>query len=218
MTRRFGAFLIASTLGLVSCQQPPPPAPFQIFVRVDSDPGRPVEGASITHANKVIGTTNAEGRAMLTFPGAEGEIADVLVMCPEGFQSPTKALSLRLTRLADKTKVPEYSVACPPTMRRVVVAVRADNGPNLPVVYLNRAVGRTDGSGAAHFALEVAPGSQFQVQLDTGDRKDLKPQKPTKAFVVNQQDDILLFDQKFTVERKIVRAPKGPSIPRPISR
>ncbi|QUS47115.1 hypothetical protein [Salmonella enterica] len=100
---------------------------------------------------------------MLTLVGAEGETTDVTIKCPDAFMSPAKATSIRLTRFADKSKVPEYTVSCPPMLRRVVVAVKADNGPNLPVMYLNRMITRTDLSGAAHFALEVAPNTQFQV-------------------------------------------------------
>ena len=51
-------------------------------------------------------------------------------------------------------------------LRRVVVAVKAENGPNLPVMYLNHAITRTDPSGAARFVLDVAPGAQFKVTLE----------------------------------------------------
>lgn len=181
-----------------------------ISVRVESDPGKPVSGASISRANRPLGTTAEDGRARLNIAGVEGEITDVMVTCPEGFQTPTKALSIRLTRLAEKSKVPEYAVACPPAMRRVVVAVRAENGPNLPVMYLDRPVTRTDTSGAASFALEVPPGSQFTVALNTAERKDIKPISPSKLFVVNAQDDVFLFDQRFDVEKK--KPPPAPVI------
>ena len=125
-------------------------------------------------------------------------------------------MSIRLTRLADKTKVPEYQVACPPMLRRVVVAVKADNGPNLPVVYLNRAITRTDASGAAHFALEVAPNTQFAVTLDTTGHDRMKPQSPSKPFTVGQTDEILVFEQKFEVEKKPVIVFK-PRIPRALN-
>ena len=181
-----------------------------ISVRVESDPGKAVSGASISRANRPLGTTAEDGRASLKIAGVEGEITDVMVTCPEGFQTPTKPLSIRLTRLAEKTKVPEYAVACPPAMRRVVVAVRAENGPNLPVMYLDRPVTRTDSAGAASFALEVPPGSQFTVALNTAERKDIKPISPSKLFVVNAQDDVFLFDQRFDVEKK--KPPPAPVI------
>lgn len=154
---------------------------------------------------------------MLTLVGAEGETTDVTIKCPDAFMSPAKATSIRLTRFADKSKVPEYTVSCPPMLRRVVVAVKADNGPNLPVMYLNRMITRTDLSGAAHFALEVAPNTQFQVTLDTSENTRLKPPSPSKPFTVPQHDDILVFDQRFELEKvRVVAAPR-PSIPRALN-
>ena len=196
--------------------EPPPAPPFQIFIRVDSDPGHAVANATVSRNNKVLATTTAEGRAMLTIAGAEGETTDVMVKCPDNFMSPTKPTSIRLTRFADKSKVPEYTVSCPPMLRRVVVAVKADNGPNLPVVYLNRVITRTDTSGAAHFALEVAPGAQFQVALDTGEQPRLKPPTPSKPFTVGTHDDILVWEQKFELEKQRVVVVK-PNIPRALN-
>jgi hypothetical protein len=192
------------------CREPPPPDPFQISVRVESDPGIPVTGATIARSNRPLGVTDQAGRSTLRLDGVEGEITDVTVTCPDGFQTPPKPINIRLTRLAEKSKIPEYAVRCPPSMRRVVVAVRADNGPNLPVLYLDKAVTRTDGSGAASFALEVPPGSQFSVALATTERKDLKPINPTKVFLVSQQDDVFLFDQRFELEKK--KAPPAPTV------
>jgi hypothetical protein len=131
--------------------------------------------------------------------------------------SPSKPTSVRLTRFADKSKVPEYTVACPPMLRRVVVAVKAENGPNLPVVYLNKVITRTDVSGAAHFALEVAPNTQFQVTLDTAENSRLKPISPSKPFTVPSHDDILVFDQKFDLEKVRVIAAPRPNIPKALN-
>jgi hypothetical protein len=197
------AIAALTALATSSCKDldPPPAPPFQIFVRIDSDPGHPVQGATVSRSGKPLATTGPDGRAMLTLNGAEGETTDVTIKCPDAFNSPTKATSIRLTRFADKSKVPEYTVACLPSLRRVVVAVKAENGPNLPVMYLNRMITRTDASGAAHFALEVAPNTQFQVTLDTTENTKLKPPSPTKPFTVPGHDDILLFDQKFEVEK-----------------
>lgn len=214
MVRVFAAGL---ALLIAGCQEPPPPEPFQISIKVESDPGKPMPGASISRANKLLGTTNADGRVNLLIAGVEGEFTDVMVTCPEGFQTPLKPLSVKLTRLAEKTKVTEYAVSCPPAMRRVVVAVRAENGPNLPVMYLDRPVTRTDAGGAASFALEVPPGSQFTVALNTIERRDIKPLSPSKLFVVGNQDDVFLFDQRFEVEKKKVAAPPPVHIPRALN-
>lgn len=204
---RFSAFaLVALGAGPAArCKdlEPPPRAPFQLYVKVESDPGRPVVGALISRNNSTLNTTGADGRAMLSFSGEEGDgaTANVTVKCPDTFQSPAKPVALKLTRLSDKTKIPEYGVSCPPTLRKVVVAVKADNGPFLPVVYLSRQISRTDASGAAHFALDLAPGSQFNVTLDTTENTKLKPESPSRPFTVGQSDEILVFEQRFDVER-----------------
>jgi hypothetical protein len=202
------------------CKEPEPPAGatdrFQIFVRVESDPGQKVAGATVTRGGKLLGTTGPDGRAMLTLNGVEGETMDVTVKCPETFASPPKPSTVKLARFADKTKVPEYSVACPPLLRRVVIAVRAENGPNLPVVYLNRPGTRTDSAGAAHFVLEVAPGAQFQVTLDTSESSRLRPANPFRPFTAPAHDEILVFDQKFEMDRQ---KPGGPrtNVPRAVN-
>jgi hypothetical protein len=170
----------------------------------------------VMRGQKQIGTTGADGRAILTVTGQEGDVTDVAIKCPADLQSPSKPLSVRLTRIADSNKAPEYGVPCPPMLRRVVVAVKADNGANLPVVYLNKPITRTDASGAAHFALEVAPGAQFTVALDTSDSPRLKPQNPSKPFTVGQSDEILVFEQRFDMEKVKVFIPKV-NIPRALN-
>ncbi len=206
------AVLVAAGCGNLD---PPPPPPFQFYVTVESDPGRPVAGAVVLRNQRQIGTTGADGRAILTVAGTEGDVTDVTVRCPADLQSPSKPLAIRLTRIAE-SKAPEYAVSCPPMLRRVVVAVKAENGANLPVVYLNRPVTRTDASGAAHFALEVAPGAQFTVALDTSEAPRLKPQNPSKPFTVGQTDEILLFEQKFDVEKVRVFVAR-PNIPKALN-
>ncbi len=199
------AGIAALLLSHVGCRPTGPPAPFNVLIKIESDPGRPVGGAAIVFGgSKVLATSTPDGRAMLALKGSEGEVVDVAIRCPENLQSPLKPLSIRLTRLADKSRIPEYAVACPPSVRRVVVGVRADNGPNLPVVVLNRVVARTDLSGAAHFALDVAPGAQFSVTLDTTERGNerLKPPNPTRPFTAPPRDDIVVFEQRFELEKK----------------
>lgn len=204
--------MLSMLLGVAStgCNDldPPPPLPFKVYVKVESDPGRPLPGAAIIRASKTLATTGDDGRALLTLTGAEGESTDIAIKCPDAFQSPQKPTNIRLTRFADPQRIPEYSVSCPPTRRRVVVAVKADNGPNLPVTYLNRVIARTDASGAAHALLDVAPGSQLQIGLDTSENPRMKPSSPSKPFTIGQNDEILLFEQKFEVERVRVHIPR----------
>lgn len=194
--------IAASSLG---CQalEPPPPPPQIINVRVNSDPGRPLANADILFHGRKIATTGADGLGQLKLGGRDGDSFDITVSCPQGYASPEKPIQVILKRLADG-KSPEYAAACPPSTRTIVVAVRADNGPNLPVTYLGREVARTDDSGAAHVLLKLQPGDQFDLALNTTERVGIRPQNPVASYVVGQRDDVFSFDQRFEQDLKPV--------------
>src|SRR5881392_3073954 len=122
--------LSCASLGVSGCKEldPPPPAPFRVNVAIEGDPGKAIMGATILRGQKVIATTNDTGKAELSLKGAEGEIVDADVKCPDGYLTPTKPLSMRLTRLASGSPPPEFKVSCPPNLRHLVVAVKAENG------------------------------------------------------------------------------------------
>jgi hypothetical protein len=194
------AGVVASGCGAV---EPPPRPSFRVALLVEGDPGQPLEGATVVRAKQVVATTHADGRVELTLDGDEGTTVDAEVKCPAGHTSPARPVSMRLTRVADG-RAPEFKVSCPPTERHVVVAIVADNGPLLPVVYLGKEIAKTDASGAAHFVVDAAPGTQFNVTLDTSGNAKLKPPSPSKPFTVGQTDEVVVFEQKFEVEKKKV--------------
>jgi len=198
--------VVMSGCGKMSLDAPPPP-PFKVAFAVEGDPGHPITGATVSRNDKTVATTGPDGRAELTLNGADGETVDASVKCPDGHTSPARPVSIRLARTGDG-KAPVFKIVCPPTQRHLVVAVKAENGPNLPVVYLGKVITHTDASGAAHFAVEAPPGGQFQVTLDTGDNKRISPSSPSKPFTVGSTDEIFVFDQKFEIEKKKVRVVK----------
>jgi hypothetical protein len=112
----------------------------------------------------------------------------------------------------------QVSIACPPTHRQGVVVVRAGgNQPqaNLPVLIDGREVARTDPSGVAHVALDMQPGTTFQVLLATAAAPMLRPQDPRRSFTFPDSDEIFIFDQAFEVEQPPpVARPRRPR-PRP---
>jgi hypothetical protein len=216
---KFGQLLGVGVIATAGCgvfESPPPPAPYKALLTVTGDPGQPLFGATVTSGKNQPILTGVDGRANLILTGAEGDVREVTVTCPPGHQQVSGAIAIRLTRLAGDA-LPTYSVSCPPLRRKVVVAIRAENGPYLPVRYLNQIVATTDAGGAAHFALEIEPGT-FSVQLDTSERKDLKPPSPGRILSVGQQDEILVLDQRFEVIKKYVPPPKPPSIPQDLNR
>ncbi len=199
-----------------STLDPPPPPPQTVVVRVSSDPGKPLQNAEVLYGGQRVGVTGGDGAAEIQLAGKDGEVFNVTIACPSGYDSPKDPVKVTLHRLADPGKRPEYAVQCPPTTRTVVVAVRADGAANMPVTLLGREIARTDQSGAAHLMLTLEPGEQFDLMLDTSDERfaDLRPQNPVASFGVGHQDDIFTFDQKFDSEKKPPVYVRGPARPR----
>jgi hypothetical protein len=185
---------------------------YGLAILVESDPGKPLAGAVVSFAGKALATSDGRGRMLVHASGREGDVRSFQVACPEGHREPGAPLSVVLRRLADEGRVPEYVVACPPTERTVVVAVRADKGPNLSVRYLGREVARTDKSGIAHLSLKSAPEDTVEITLDTTDSPRLRPRNPSTRFRVGQVDELFVYNQSFQVEtpRGMARAPRGP--------
>jgi hypothetical protein len=184
---------------------------FEVLVRVTTPLTQPVKGAQILLDNKAIGATSDQGTSVLKFVANEGESYDLAVQCPQGLQSPAKPIRVTLRKLAD-SKRPEFSALCAPSSQVVVVAVRAEGGPNLPVLYLGNEIGRTDASGAANVALRLPPNESFELKLGTTepDGKMLQPENPVASFTVKDRDEILQFEQKFSrLKKAVIAAPKA---------
>ena len=210
-----GALASIAIAAGASCAPPPPPPPFHVNLTVESDPGMPLEGAQVFSRGKVVGVTGPTGVAALSLAGAEGTTFDFSIQCPEGYKSPLTPLTVLLRRLGSAAT--EYKARCFPLMRTAVVAIDADKGPNLPVVYLGREVARTDESGAASVLLSVTPGEEFTVTLSTQDKaaQALRPQNPSVTFRPKDQDDLFVFSEQFTLPKAAVVVPRpvGPSGP-----
>jgi hypothetical protein len=211
---------IATALWSAACAAPDAEEstklPFVADVVVTSDPESGTAGAELVAGGQKIGTTDATGRARVSFHGVEGDTVQISVRCPAGFDSPSETIGVSLRRLSAGSRAPSFVARCAPLARTVVVGIRAENGPNLPVTYLGKEVGRTDAWGAAHVVLSVKASEQVTLGLDTKGRPDgrpkLRPESPTLTFVAKDKDDFVTLDQKFEIERAPVRqktAPRG---------
>jgi hypothetical protein len=215
---RFFACAFALTLGCPkedAAPVPAPDAPFSLAGLVTTDPGRPVAGAKVLLKTRTMGTTDANGFVKVEAIGSEGDTIALSIQCPEGFQSPERPIVSGLRRLAPGSPPPKFEARCTPLTRTMVVGVRTENGRDLPILYLGREVARTDASGAAHFLLQLKPSEQVLLTLSTVEKgsERLRPQNPSLTFVSKDQDDVLLLEQKFSVEapKKVyVRLPPKP--------
>jgi hypothetical protein len=178
--------------------KPEPVPPFEIIVHVVSDPGHPLPGAIVMKGGKEGPSTGSDGKVNVKIGGQEGESVDLMIKCPADYVSPTRAISVLLRRNTG-TKLPEYDASCPPAIRHMVVAVRADNGANLPVKVLDKIVGYTDGAGAFTYALPLRPGDGVEMVLDTTNFPLVTPKNPSKLLTMSPFDDVQTFDQKFQV-------------------
>jgi hypothetical protein len=197
-------------LPFVGCK-PEPPAPFDIAIKVLSD-GHPLPGAVILKAGKEGPATGPDGRVVVKIPGQEGEVVDLMVRCPADYVSPKTPIPAGLRRIANG-KLPEYEASCPPAVRHLVIAIRADQGPNLPVKILDHVVGKTDVNGAFTYALPLRPGDGVDLTLDTDGIDRITPKNPSAQIVMSQFDDVVTVNQKFEWAPPKVVVVHGP--PRP---
>jgi len=193
-------------------------AVYQVRVRVESDPGKPLAGARVAIQGKQLGSSNDEGVVLLQLAGAPGEVVVVDTTCPGDYRPPKAPLSIVLRRTTED-RHPEFRVSCPPIKRTMVLAVRAQNGADLPVRYLGKEIARTDQAGAAHAMLAVDPGETVTVVLDTAapQHARLMPQNPELKVVVPERDELVILDQTFRVpapppqkKRHVSHQPTGP--------
>jgi hypothetical protein len=193
------AIVLPTWLGCDSLGPPKKPSQSIVF-SAESDPGTVLAGVQVLHRGKPVAKTGADGMASLQITGQEGETFDFDVRCPSGFRSPVAALSVVLRRTAEQAAAARFPIRCTPKERTLVVAVRAEGGANLPVLYLGREVARTDGSGAAHVAFRIASADAVALTLDTTQQPKLRPQHPAMTFHGADRDQLTSFEQRFDVE------------------
>lgn len=195
---------LALSAGTTGCETERVTAPYEFTLRVLSDPEEPLAGANASHGARALGTTDARGLLAVHAQGKEGERLAIDVACPEGYRSPEVPLAVTL-RKAAPGKGPEYEVRCPPLRRKLVIAVRAERGANLPIRYLNREVGRTDHAGAALVMLESFTDDTLELTLDTSDEPRLLPRSPSTRFRMPDHDELVVLNQRFELEPQVVQ-------------
>lgn len=190
-----------SVVGLIACQRGPAPArQYRILIEAEDAERTSLPGVEIARRGRSLGATSSSGGLKLDLSGSEGQLVELEARCPASFVPERQTLSVALRRLQDPRKMPTYRVTCRPELRTAVIAIRASNGPDLPVIYLGREIARTDSSGVAHVALSLRPGERYELGLDTG-AKPLSPKNPRAVFVAGNEDELVFFDQRFQSKR-----------------
>jgi hypothetical protein len=170
-----------------------------------------IANADVFAGATLIARTDKDGIARLDIRGAEGETFLVRVDCPPGYRSPDAPLSLQKPAASPDKTVPEFPVVCHALRHTMVIGVRADNGPDLPVLYLGKEVARTDRSGAAHLSVAMEAHEKIELILGTSgkDADKLRPQNPVAVFEMPDHDDVQVFPVTFTRDTKKVPPVRG---------
>lgn len=172
-----------------------------------SDDGLPLEGVTIQLDSATLGTSGESGIIRANVEGTEGQVVALRAVCPQGYQAENEAFTFVLRRHSDNRRLPQYEIRCRPLLRSMVVAVRARNGPNLPVRYLGQQIATTDAHGAAHVLLKSHAQDTVELMLDTEQHPRLRPRNPTERFRVGSTDEWVVLDLAFKVKPVRARAP-----------
>ncbi len=164
-------------------------------------------------SSDVVGRSDPQGLVKVNLAGKEGDSVELEVRCPPPLKSPEEKLVIR--KLSISGGAAEHAVKCEETRRTLVVVVRAENGPNLPILHLGREIGRTDQAGAATVKIDVDVHERVELTLSTAgdDLVGVHPQNPVAAFEPSSQDEVRELAVTFTRDAKKKPPkviPKGP--------
>jgi hypothetical protein len=171
--------------------------PFEVLI--ESDPGVPLANVQLMFGADEAGKTDAMGKSLIYSTRTDGQSLVIAVKCPDGTQ-PTEPITVKVQRTESKAPT-HFQRTCKPSNRPLAVVIRAEEGYNLPVLYLGKEVARTDASGAAHFTSVFPIGERVELTLNAAVDPKLKPATASRPFMVGDSDDVTLWQPKFEREK-----------------
>lgn len=206
----WGAALVAL---LTACGSPTAQTKSYSFIVLgESDPEMPLSGIEVRRGNDLLARTGNDGSAVFEIEGVEGRRIPLTPVCPTGHRSTQDILTVVLKTYATGG-TPKLQLRCPPKERHLAVAVRFKQGAHLPILHRSRVLATTDANGTAHLLLKGEAGDDFELQVDTSQTPDLRPQNPSARFTITDGDEIQLFEQDFLLPKRKVRRRQGPQLP-----
>ena len=207
MSLRYWWLSVVSAVVLASCKGPVRSTRLvAVSFVVESDPGVRLPRARVTVDGDPAGESDSNGIVQTKIRAVPGQRLMIQHQCPAGHAAPSEHRVLRLRRFEglDGFEPPpmEITLRCVPTERIAAFVIKAENGPDLPVLLNGESVARTNGSGIAHFSTRHAAGTDFKVVLDTRDHPHLLPQLPTRLFTLTDAEEIFVFEESFEVRNE----------------
>jgi len=205
-------------LTLFGCSAAPRPT-FAVHFHVSSDNGDAVVGAKISVRRVVIGSTDGNGVLEAAVDGTEGDAASVDLHCGEAFLEDHEREPIKLTTARRISKAAQeglvYEAICTRKQRDVVIVAHAE--PGIGLLMDGRQVAATNSLGTAQVLVPVeSTNARVQVGFDTAARPDLQPRNPGRAYDLDPGDNVLVFEQKFTVATPTPAPHRVPRAPRRI--
>jgi hypothetical protein len=174
---------------------------FSVVIEARAQGREVVPNVEVLSGTERLGRTDERGRVTLALGGEEGARTSLSVRCPPGFASPERPLVVGLRHLQAGSEPPRFEVACVRLVHSVLVGIQVENGAHLPVLHLQKKVGETDEHGILHVLLTAENDERFTLIVDTSTNPSLRPQNPSLSFVTRDDDEFVLLEQKFAVQR-----------------
>lgn len=213
---------------MASCKQAAPPENrYQILFKAEDDRGFPLRGLPIQVGETLLGETDPSGSLIVHVNAKEGERYPLQAPCPDLHETqdlPADVFFRSIKGLGGEVQNRiELYIVCARIQRVAALLIHADGYEEMPIFIDGVAQGRTGVEGFAHLRLDLQPGAQFQVSLDSSAHPTLVPANPSQTMSVGEDDGLFVFEPVFREaqveakprKRRIRRAP--PSSP-PLSK
>lgn len=215
-TTTFGKTIALLGVALLGCGSSQRAQSYGFTLLAESDPGEPLNGVQLLRGGKKVAETNADGAAMLSLSGAEGQRVTFAVTCPPGTTPYERDLTTTL-RTYESGSVPELLVRCAPNERELTVVAMFEKGAGLPIQHRLKTLAVTDQDGVAHFALRGKPGETFELVINTQDQPGLRPANPAASLTIGGRDDAQVLERSFVpAKEKPKGRARGPVLPKRI--
>ncbi len=202
---------------------------YQLQFDAFDDRGKAISGVGVAVGETKIGTTTSTGILRVEVNASKGERFPLHMTCPENYaksETPEHIVFRDTKGLAGEEHARIHvKLECARLKRVAALLVHADGRPGLPILIDGVEQGRTGPGGFAHLRLDLPPGSQFQVGIDSSEHPSLRPIDPKRTMTQGTEDGLFVFDPVFSEvqpekkkrrRRKRVAAPELPVKKRPV--
>jgi hypothetical protein len=194
-------FLIPVLLTAACSASPPPEARYELEFQASDDRGDPVEGLTVAIGETRIGNTDARGLLRAEVNASKGERFPLHAPCPGDYlesDAPGHVVFRDTRGLAGaRSTTIRLEIQCARRDRVAALLVHADGQAGMPILIDGLPHGHTGTGGYAHLRLDMQPGEQFEVALDSSDHPKLRPINPRRTMTLGAEDDLFVFDPVF---------------------